>query len=385
MAGGIDLNFNVGGEKRRREQEARKLAMDILDRGGSPEQANQAQDILIKTGKAVYPTTQTVDSPQSIVPTPGPIQDLNYGRPTIPASVPYSNPGGEMGTSIEQPISDFKKKLTMEDLLAASVRGGQNNLSSAYALRNTQPDVPILDVNPTKGTVDKIGTAPKNSIIATVPTPKTDNEDKDQSKLYKDSVAALQKFYGSRSGNFGVQDAKVNQAYHLGNLADQYYDPKTDQYNIPEAQFNETVMGLANLVSGSNVSTVEALKSITPKNFQSDMSHIISYWTGKPITNQPQAMIRNILDSIDRQGSVSEDLRDKYLNQAKDLFIQPGLNDENIQRVMKSQVGSSYKEFLKNRKSASPEIPTITNQADYDKLPSGASYLSSDGVPHKKK
>jgi len=187
------------------------------------------------------------------------------------------------------------------------------------------------------------------------------SSEKDQNKLYHQSVTNLRQFFSSRSGNFGTQDAKVNQALHLGSLADQYYNPATGKHDIPEAQSAELVMGLANLVSGSNVTTVEGLRSITPKNFAADTAHIVSYWTGKPITYQPEEMTKNILDSIDRQGAVAEDLRNTYLQQGKDAFVEPGLNESNTKRLLGLRVGSSYKDYLATRASSKKSSGGLTD------------------------
>lgn len=360
----------------KKDEDTQKLFKELIDQGYPTDQAAY----MVKQSQGGIPNTN--------IPTIAPFGAEGNRPPPIPGQPsPIIGADGSGITNVLPPSNVPSRPVPI------TPNGGVSR-STIQPFHPKQPSrleqmnslVGVSRVNADTGQLESLGSVPRGSKI--IPTPKNTSaqDEKGQAKLYKDSVAAFQKFYGSRSGNFGVQDTKVNQAIHIGNLADQYYDPKTDSYDIPEAQFNETVMGLANLVSGSNVSTVEGLRSITPKNFRSDMSHIAAYWSGKPITNQPQAMIRNILDSVDRQGAVSENLRDNYLSQAKDLFIQPGLNQENTDRVLKSKVGNSYKEYMDKRQAdRSSATPTITNQADYDKLPSGTNYLSSDGKLHKKK
>lgn len=166
-----------------------------------------------------------------------------------------------------------------------------------------------------------------------------------QDKLEKEYSDRVSKVVGSRSGQLGAQDAKVNQAVHIRTLVNQYYNPQTKSYDIPEAQAGEMVVGLANLVSGGNVANVETLRSITPKTAQGDMQHLVAYWTGKPVTYNSQAMYKNLIDSIDRQGNQAEKLRDKYMNGLK-VLKPAGLNQESADSIAKAQFTTSYNDFL---------------------------------------
>ena len=168
-----------------------------------------------------------------------------------------------------------------------------------------------------------------------------------QDRLEKEYGDRLQRVVGSRSGGLGLQDQKVDQAIHLRSMINQSWNPQTKTYEIPEMQQGELVIGLANLMSGSSVSNMEQLRSVTPKTASGDMAHMVSYWTGQPITNQPQAMIKNLVSSIDRQGKVSEKLRDKYMNGLK-MLRPKDLDKDRADAIASTSLTSSYDDILKD-------------------------------------
>lgn len=168
----------------------------------------------------------------------------------------------------------------------------------------------------------------------------------EQDKLEKEYSDRVQRVVAARTGGLGLQDQKVDQAIHLRSMVNQSWNPQTKTYELPEMQQGELVMGLANLVSGSQVSNIEQLRSITPKTARGDMAHLVSYWSGKPITNQPQEMIKNLVTSIDRQGQVSEKLRDKYMNGLKSLRPK-ALDQDRADSIAQAQLTSSFSDVLK--------------------------------------
>lgn len=168
---------------------------------------------------------------------------------------------------------------------------------------------------------------------------------KQQDALEKNYADRLQRVIGARSGGLGLQDSKVDQAIHLRTMINQSWNPQTKTYELPEMQQGELVMGLANLMSGSSVSNMEQLKSITPRTASGDMAHLVSYWTGTPITNQPQAMIKNLIYSIDRQGKTSQKLRDKYMNGLKALKPKD-LDQDRADAIAAAQLTSSFQDVL---------------------------------------
>lgn len=137
--------------------------------------------------------------------------------------------------------------------------------------------------------------------------------DKNQQALEKDYKNTLLKEVSNRSGGLGLQDQKVNQALHLKALMDQYYDPPTGKYNVPAVQYAELAIGLANLVSGTNAVSDSARESIMQKTAAGDLKGALTYITGTPQNGTTQEVLKNLKDSIDRQGAVAEDLRNQAI------------------------------------------------------------------------
>lgn len=134
--------------------------------------------------------------------------------------------------------------------------------------------------------------------------------DKGQQQLEQQYRQVLLKEVSNRSGGIGLQDAKVNQAIHLKALIDSYKDTNGD-YNIPTAQFKELTMGLATLLSPSGQTSDADRREIMSKTAAGDINGALQYVTGVPQNGNTQAIIKNLIDSIDRQGQVSEDLRNQ--------------------------------------------------------------------------
>lgn len=142
--------------------------------------------------------------------------------------------------------------------------------------------------------------------------------DKVQQKLEQQYRGVLSKEFSSRTGALGIENAKVNQANHLDSLLTQYYDPKTGNYNVPKSQYAELVTGLANLISptgAANESTIKDLNSYTSK---SDLNGALQYLTNSPQNGNTQAMIKNIVDSVDRQAQTATSNREAALQNLRD-------------------------------------------------------------------
>jgi len=144
--------------------------------------------------------------------------------------------------------------------------------------------------------------------------------DKIQQKLEQQFRPVVAKELSSRSGGMGLQDANVNRALHLRALIDQYKqtdDQGNVTYNIPTSQYHELAMGLAALVSGNGTTSDNDRKEIDAKTAASDYNGLLQYVTGSPQSGNSQEMIKNLVDSIDRQGTVAEQEREKYLGLIK--------------------------------------------------------------------
>lgn len=134
--------------------------------------------------------------------------------------------------------------------------------------------------------------------------------DKTQQKLEKDYSTTLLKELSNRSGGLGLQDQKVNQAIHLKALVNQYSDGKGN-YNIPTAQYYELAIGLANLLSPTGSVAESDRQEIASQTAAGKIKSAVQFITGTPQNGNTQAIIKNLVDSIDRQGTVAQQLRDQ--------------------------------------------------------------------------
>lgn len=139
---------------------------------------------------------------------------------------------------------------------------------------------------------------------------------KQQQTLEQQYRQVLAKEFSSRSGSLGIENAKVNQANHLDSLLKQYYDPKTGNYNVPSSQYAELVMGLATLVSPSG-SAESDRAALNAKTAAGDLKGAIQYITGVPQNGNTQDIIKNLVDSIDRQATTAVSNRQAALDDMK--------------------------------------------------------------------
>lgn len=144
------------------------------------------------------------------------------------------------------------------------------------------------------------------------------SSDKNQQKLEQQYRQVLSKEFSSRTGALGVENAKVNQANHLNSLITQYYDPKTGDYNVPKSQYGELVLGLANLISPTSVASDSLRQEINTRTAKGDIAGALSYVTGQPQNGSTQAIIKNFIDSIDRQAETAVRNRESALKNMRD-------------------------------------------------------------------
>ncbi len=142
---------------------------------------------------------------------------------------------------------------------------------------------------------------------------------KQQIALEQQYRQILGKEFSARTGALGIENAKVNQANHLDSLLKQYYDPKTGNYNVPTAQYAELVMGLAGLVSPTAAPTDSVRQDLMQKTAAGDLKGAIQFVTGIPQNGNTQEIIKNLVDSIDRQAQTAVANRQAALDNMKDL------------------------------------------------------------------
>lgn len=165
--------------------------------------------------------------------------------------------------------------------------------------------------------------------------------DKTQQKLEQQYRTVLSKEFSSRTGSLGIENQKVNQANHLNSIFQQYYDPKTGDYNIPTSQYAEVAMGLANLISPSGAAAESDRQAILAKTAAGNLNGALQYITGSPQNGNTQAMIKNLLDSVDRQAETATRNREAALQNMRDQ-APTDLDPSRIDALNKSTQMVSY-------------------------------------------
>lgn len=202
-----------------------------------------------------------------------------------------------------------------------------------------------------KAAMDPVLTAFGNKMLAKSVKDQADSEkqQQEQDKLEKQYADRLQKVISFRSGGLGLQDSKVNQAIDLRTLLNQYYDPKTDTYNVPPAQHSEIALGLARLVSPQGTVPIELEKQLRQSTGREALSNALIYAGFDPsqIGGPTQSVIKMFRDSVDRQGATAERLRDQYVTGLKGL-VPTRLSKDRADRLNKAEMTSSFNDFLNN-------------------------------------
>lgn len=183
-------------------------------------------------------------------------------------------------------------------------------------------------------------------------------------KLEKQAGDYMNKIVQSRSGGLGLQDSKVNQAIDLRKLVDGSKDPVTGEYKIPPAFQTELVLGLARMISPTGQVGVELEKELATKTAQEGLAKMAIYFGADPakVGGAPQNVIKYYLDAIDRQGSTAEKLRDNYVSGIKQRAEFKGLSEDAKKRILDSNMGSSFNQYLKNGDSNAPSNNPVQSQ-----------------------
>lgn len=210
-------------------------------------------------------------------------------------------------------------------------------------------------------------------------TAATGSSDKVQQGLEQQFRTVLAKEFGSRSGTYGLNDAKVSQANKLATLFNQAYDPKTGNYNLNASQYGELAEGLASLISGNaggaSDSDVSALKTATAKG---DWNKVYTYVTGSTANGSTQDIIKSLAASVEREANQAVADRDadeqKLIGLAptdldparRDALIQAqSIQYSGIDGVAKSEVNNYLTQHPDQGEniSAMYKVPGATDQA----------------------
>jgi len=198
-----------------------------------------------------------------------------------------------------------------------------------------------------------------------------------QDKLEKETREWVDNLTKARNGQIGQQDAKVNGSIHLLNLMDQYKD-KNGNYNIPNSQYAELALGLANVISPTGQASEGTRREIESRTAKGDLNGALTYlgFDPKTLGGSTQSVFQNLRHSIERQGTVSEDLRNNYLDQQK-ATAPSGLNKDQRDRLLNQTFGNSVKDYISQHGG---QVPTAGgNAAPVTKTIGGKTYIQKDG------
>lgn len=169
-----------------------------------------------------------------------------------------------------------------------------------------------------------------------------------QDKLEQRATQLITKAVQNRSGGVGLQDNKVNAAIHARELINQAYNPETGEYDVTQVPYGELAESLGSLLSGGTGSSEGRVNALKQRTAQGDFNAALSYMSGKPSNATSQDALKQLVHMIDRQGEVSEKLRDTYVEQLKKLPVFNELDADRAQALLDTNIGNSFKEHLKN-------------------------------------
>lgn len=175
----------------------------------------------------------------------------------------------------------------------------------------------VLQYVPGKGLVN-VGTKQKgDQVITSQPRQGQDIMDpKYQGKLETQYQNMKMKALSNRSGGLGLEDGKVNQAIHLRKAVNQYYDPKTGEYNIPPSLHSEFVLGLAKLMSQNGTVAQQTMDELRQRTAREGAANVLISmgFDPKEVGGTTQSVAKFFVEQIDRQGQTAEENRNGYMD-----------------------------------------------------------------------
>lgn len=133
---------------------------------------------------------------------------------------------------------------------------------------------------------------------------------------------------------YKLQNSKVDAAIHAHTLLDSGFDPKTGKYDISKIPLSELGTSAANVITNDPGTDARTREEMRVKSLQGDTMGILSYLTGKPMNAMTPENANMLSDIFERQGSLSEDLRDQH-----------------AKSVGSKNMGNSFKQYLSSSPS----------------------------------
>jgi hypothetical protein len=231
-----------------------------------------------------------------------------------------------------------------------NTNGLEGSELSPEAIENTADIYNQTGVMPSLG----MGNAKVRTAILNKAAERAKEQGMDAPKLIgnRASYRAASQGLASASGiNTRLQDAKVNQAIDLKGMLEQNYNPQTGEYSVPPSLHSELVLGLARLLSPTGQIGVELMKELKQKTAKEGLAGALIYlgFDPKEVGGSTQDVIKMFAHTIDRQGEISEGLRNQYIK-----------SNSNFKNV---DIGNSYLKYRKQFNHGTQNTPNPQTMA----------------------
>lgn len=224
MAGGIDLNFNIGGKRRQREKDARELYFQLIDRGASVDVANDVAGDYIKTGRLNVPNERIrmVPPAEGIGPENEVREPIRLQKST--SIIPYDYSTGAMGAPV-------------------SVPAGSKTFGFG-SRQQTQGDVPLYVFDDETGTLTQVGTGPRGAKVVKKSAPKGPSESPQQ-RIARETIARYETALAKGQATAEMAEAAESAAKFLG--------LQTERPVTEKPSFVDRVQNVASHATGGKV------------------------------------------------------------------------------------------------------------------------------------
>lgn len=141
-------------------------------------------------------------------------------------------------------------------------------------------------------------------------------------------------------------------------------------------QMRELATSLATVLTGGNVVAQQQVEELIPQTYKGNLNKFIEKLTNNPTGLDQQQFIHRFADTLARERQTVGG----QIGSAQQAAL-PGLD------ILKRQNPKAYQAILDANMNSpqTSQTPTVSSQDQYNALPSGSEYLSSDGVLHRKK
>jgi hypothetical protein len=223
-------------------------------------------------------------------------------------------PGGLGMPAVHTLVEGVPKPGTLEDLIDANKKGDEPRVQALLTAWKQE-----ANAKRDQGQLDQIK-ALRDLTMQARQQALDDARDKNQDKLEKTYDDMFKFQITSRSGQYGVNDAKANQGIQLRTLLDRYRDPATgDPTPLPPTAVADLTVGLARLFAPTAAISEELAKRFDAPTLEGVAAKAIQYYTGSPTTiSGTPAQVRLMLeDLINLEGQKADELRQHTINNVK--------------------------------------------------------------------